>query len=372
MSILRHNFFWLSYRTKKHLKKEHKELFNSLYLEFVIKIYNVLISRKNWFLVFALVVSFFSVSSFINFEILNVIEFDSNIAKSIIDTRTTNLAAIISMSLVVVGFLITNLAMKSSTTIKLLFKKSYIYFTLYLTFSTISCFIILSNLRNTLNDFVFSRAVLAGTYLCVLILFLIGILFRNIIHFTDELKISNMLKRELLEEGKKKLKNKLFEKYSNELLENILSKDCNKYDFFQNFSLNNILGAKNVTDNNKAEEKYLILKDVNLVLLSVFVFFKKINKNNKLYYTSLKINEQFNYNNDIIWADNKENTKFEKWFLKRCLITKNRVKQEQEDIYRNEFDQKIIQLAEEGKYRNLSYPLDAYLEFYELQMKNQK
>ena len=41
------------------------------------------------------------------------------------------------------------------------------------------------------------------------------------------------------------------------------------------------------------------------------------------------------------------------------------------DAYRKEFDEKIVQLAEEGKYQNLENTLQAYIELYDLQMKNQ-
>lgn len=370
MNILRQNITWLSYRVNKHLKNTHGDLFNSFFYNIYLTFYNSLTSRKNWLIIFILVVTFFSISSFINIDFFNFVKFDSSIAKSIIDQRTTNLAAIISMSLVVVGFLITNLAMKSSTTIKLLFKNSYIYFTLYVTFSTIGCFILLSNLRDTLSPFVFSRAVLAGTYLCVLILFLIGILFRNIIHFTDEKKISDMLKKELISEAKQKLIKNLFEKYSCDLYNKILSKDCVKYNSIENITLNNLLYPNNASKNNFEEEEIKVLKDVNIFLIKTYVFFKKMNKKNNLQYKSLKINEKFNYNEDIVWSDKKDNNQFEKWYLKRCLKTKKTDNTIDVNIYRNEFDQKIIQLAEESKYRNLEYPLEAYLELYKLQMKN--
>lgn len=372
MNIFRHNIIWLSYRVKKHLKKTHSDLFNPFYYRIYLNLFNSLTARKNWWIILIIIISFFLISSCINISFFNFLNFDSKIAKSIIDPRTTNLAAIISMSLVVVGFLITNLAMKSSTTITLLFKNSYIYFTLYVTLSTISCFIILSNLRDTLSDFVFSRAVLAGTYLSVLILFLIGILFRNIIHFTDEKKISEMLKKELLQEAKQKLIKNLFEKYSYDLYNEIVSRHCSKYNFVENITLKNLLNNNyKISEDLSKEDDYRVAKDINITGVLIFIFFKKLNKKSKLQYKSLKINESFNYYDDNIWAEGKKNNKFEKWFLRRCIKTKKKGSITSDDIYRNEFDQKIFQLAEESKYRNLEYPLDAYLDLYKLQMKNQ-
>ena len=76
--------------------------------------------------------------------------------------------------------------------------------------------------------------------------------------------------------------------------------------------------------------------------------------------------------NDIIWMESINNSKFEKWFLRKCLkIIKIQKKQTTDNAFRNEFDQKIIQLAEENKYRNLEEPLNAYIELYKLQMINQ-
>jgi hypothetical protein len=288
MKIFRNNNFWLRHRVTKHIETNHKDLFDPFLKQIKIRVAEYFSDQKNWFSVFLIVVTFFSISSFINLDFLNFLDFDADVAKAIIDQRTTNLAAIISISLVVVGFLITNLALKSQITIQLLFKHSFLYSILYLTFSTISCFIILSNLRNTLDDFVFARAVLAGTYLCILILFLIGKLFRNIIHFTDEKKISSMLQKELLIEAREKIKIGLMNKYSYALYQKIASENCNEYKL--DFSINDLLKndySFSTSTRGYNEKSYRKLKDVNLFFLEVFIFFKKINKKNIITFKNL-------------------------------------------------------------------------------------
>lgn len=53
-------------------------------------------------------------------------------------------------------------------TFSLLFGRSLLYLTIYLTLSTISCFILLSTFRNSFSEFYFIRMVLAGTYLALI------------------------------------------------------------------------------------------------------------------------------------------------------------------------------------------------------------
>lgn len=377
MKFHRNNKIWLSHRAEKYIKNNHQGLYNTIFDNVKLTLENNLCGRKNWPTVVLAVLIFFGLSGF-NPEclsFLNFLDFDAALAKSIIDQRTTNIAAITSISLVVVGFLLTNLALKSPITIKILFKESYLYFTIYLVFSTIICLILLSSFRDTLNAYTFTRAVLAGTYLCILILILIGYLFSNIIRFTDEKHISGLLKKELLNEAKEELKLLLLKKYSAEIYKDFASKNCAPYIF--ELSLTNLLSA-NITVSKSTggdgdQENYRILKDVNLMFLALYIFIKKLNKKNVLNFKPLTINESFNYNDDMIWSNSKTNSRFEKWFLKNCMVVSKDFKiKTEKNTYRNEFDKMIIELAEENKYRKLESTLDAYLDLYKLQMINQK
>lgn len=375
MKFIRNNKIWLSYRAEKLIQNKHPDLYNTIWDDLILKFENNFCGRKNWPSVVLVVLIFFAVSGF-NPEclsFLNCLDFDATLAKSIIDQRTTNIAAITSISLVVVGFLLTNLALKSPLTIKILFKESYLYLTVYLVFSTIICLILLSTFRDTLDPFVFTRSVLAGTYLCILILILIGYLFSNIIRFTDEKHISGLLKKQLLNEGKEQLKLLFLKKYSAEIYSDFASKKCTLYVFelsLTNFFSGNFTVSKAVA---RDQENYRILKDINLMFLSVFMFIKKLNKKNTLNFKPLEINESFDYNEDMIWTNSKANNRFEKWFLKNSMIVSKDFEIKTENsTYRNEFDKMIIELAEENKYRKLEGTLDAYLDLYKLQILNQK
>lgn len=202
MSLFNNNNIWLRHRAKRKIKKNHTDLFNPIDATLINGFLNFISERKNWFWIFLFVLLCFFIPTCVNFEALNILKIDITTVKGIVDQRTTNLATIISISMVVVGFLINNLAVKSPITYKLLFKKSLLYLTIYLTLSTIFCFIIASTLRDTIPEFQYIRLVLGGTYLCLLILFIIGYLFRKIIHFTSEKEITKMLAKELLNEGK--------------------------------------------------------------------------------------------------------------------------------------------------------------------------
>lgn len=374
MKFIRYSNIWLLHRSEKHIRKQHKELYLPFFICHMTACIDHFCKRNNWLSVFLLVLAFFGASRYLNFEILNFLDFDSNLAKAVVDQRTTNIAAIISMSLVVVGFLITNLASKSPITLKLLFKESRLYFTLYLTFSTISCFIILSTFRETLDDFVFTRAVLAGTYLCIIILIVIGYLFRKIIYFTDDKHIAKMLKKELLNEAKEKLKLQLLKKYSREIYIRFASRRCTQYEFQINLPL---LLSPNFTvtaANNEAEETevYRELKNVNLLLLKFYIYMQKRKKENTVSFKSVSLNETFNYNEDLLWVNDRKNSKLSKWFLKFCLLTeRDNAKKAALNAYRNEFDKMILESAQENKYGKLEVTLEAYLDLYKLQMKHQ-
>lgn len=375
MKIFKNSNIWLRHRAKKEIKKNHKDLFNPIHIDLINKCHNFISDRNNWAWVFLFVIVCFWLPTYIDFETLDVFKIDILTVKTIVDQRTTNLATIISISLVVVGFLINNLAVKSPITYKLLFKKSLLYLIIYLTLSTIFVFIIASTLRDTIPEFEYTRLVLGGTYLCLLILFIIGYLFRKIIHFTNEKEISKMLTIELLNEGKKEIKYFLIKKYSNEIYKKTISKfGTEEFNFV--FSLENLQSSKTSfrsINKDEEEKKYRFLTDVNIPLIRLFIWYKTRKQKSMLYFKNLVLDEQINYiDNDILWLESIENTTFEKWFLRKCLrLKKNGKSQTTDNIYRNEFDQKIIQLAEENKYRNLEEPLDAYIELYKLQMMNQ-
>ena len=193
----------LKHRAEEFIRHNYEDLYNDIRKERRNRAINYILDRKRWWLIILIVGNAFFLLPLINIETLNIINLKYKTAETIIDQRTSNLAAIISMTLVVVGFLINNLAVKESFAYKILFKNSNFYPIIYFTLSTICCFIILSTLRESLpNSDYFIRSVLVGTYLSLLILIFIGILFIRIITFTNNKEIKKIYSNELMKESK--------------------------------------------------------------------------------------------------------------------------------------------------------------------------
>lgn len=374
ISILRNYNAWFRFRVIKSIKKHHPDLFDSASKTITGKLKKLFTNKDSWILVLITVILFFLIAPHVDISFINFLELKFDNAKSIIDQRTTNIAAIISMSLVVVGFLINNLAVKSPTTYKLLFKKSLLYFTIYLTFSIIACFMMISLLRDTVSKFTFTRLVIAANYLALTIPFLIGYLFRKIILFTNEKVISNMLKDELLLEGRNKMKKILVRRHSEEIYPMLFKNYAEKEFSFDNFNFSSLDVVFEYVEKTPIENKSE-LKDINIWLLRFILWCKQLNTK-EIYFSKLILDTEIDKEKDIIWSNHKPNGKFLNWCLRKCVWTSKvniqEDEDEDEDEYRKEFDNKILQLAEDNKYRNLEITLEAYIELYDLQITNQK
>jgi len=377
--FFRNNNNWLRYRVKSHIRENHKDLFDSLHKNLFNRFTNYISDKEQWWVVLLFVVIVFAFSSlFSGIDFLNFINLKDETSRILVDQRTTNIATIISITLVVVGFLINNLAVKSSLTYKLLFKKSYLYPTIYLTLSTIGCFIIVSTLRDThIPFFDFSRAVLAGTYLVFIILFLIGFLFRTIIQFTNDKEISGMLHKQFMNEAKENIKGILLRKYSTEQFSlSVQNAGAKVYDFAEAWSLaDNNLEVTEVSEGeiSKIEIKNKVIQDIQINRITSFILSKKQKKAETVFCRKLGLGTNSAEINDFVWEKGKPNSNWDKFILSTCLLLKQVPEEEKEtDTYRKYFDKKLEELSEESKYRNLETVLESYIELYTFQMQNQK
>ena len=122
--FFRNNNNWLRHRVKSHIREHHKDLFDPLHKNLFNRFSNYISDKEQWWVVLLFVMIVFAFSSlFSGIDFLNFINLKDETSRILVDQRTTNIATIISITLVVVGFLINNLAVKSSLTYKLLFKK---------------------------------------------------------------------------------------------------------------------------------------------------------------------------------------------------------------------------------------------------------
>lgn len=376
--LFRNNNNWLRHRVKSRIREHHKDLFDPLYKNLFYRFSNYISDKEQWWLVLLFVVIIFALGSvFSGLDILNFINLKDETSRILVDQRTTNIATIISITLVVVGFLINNLAVKSSLTYNLLFKKSYLFPTIYLTLSTIGCFIIVSTLRDThIHFFDFSSAVISGTYLVFIILFLIGFLFRTIIQFTNDKEISGMLHKQFMNEAKENMKGILLRKYSSELFTSSVQKaGAKEYDFAEAWSfIDNNIEVTEISeeDMRKTELRNKVIQDIQINRMTSFILHKK-KKAETVFYRKLCLDTISNETNDFVWEKGKPNSKWNKFILSTCLSLKPVPKKEKEtDTYRKHFDKKLEELSEESKYRNLETVLESYIELYTFQMQNQK
>src|SRR5262245_9544599 len=84
-------------------------------------------SSKRGLIVIPITILFLLIGQFLSPKFLQWIHIPEETARYIIDQRIANLATIFSITLIVIGWLLTNLAIRESYSFRLLFKKTYLY-----------------------------------------------------------------------------------------------------------------------------------------------------------------------------------------------------------------------------------------------------
>lgn len=369
MNPFRANNDWLRYKTILLLRQKHKDLFEPFYKPHSRNLRNFISNSKQWWLILSVILIIFIISPFINIEILNFIEISTQTSTSIVDQRTANIATIISITLVVVGFILNNLAVKSPLVYGLLFKKTLLYPIIYLILSVIGTFIVISTLRDTLPSFIYSRLVLTGTYFALLILFLIGMLFRKVFLFSNEKEIDKMLEVELIIEARTNLKRILIQKYSEEIyVATLQQKGAKEYDWSEAWAnispqTNSIPRDEVIIKNDK------IIDDINLKYISNFITKKNVKE--QLFYQKISLESIINEADNYIWEKNKFNSKTERGILKKALVLKKNNSDEYHETVRKFFDEKFELASDQDRSKDFEKYLSAYLKLYELQIQNQ-
>ncbi|MFC0514636.1 hypothetical protein ACFFGT_10505 [Mucilaginibacter angelicae] len=272
-------------------------------LSFLKSYLNFLSDKKSWWAVFLNVLVIFLLLVYGHIPHLDFIELTTKTAETIVDQRTSNVATIISMTLAVIGLLLSNLAIKDSQTYKLLFLKSRLYFIIYYILSAIFCLIVGSTLRDTLSPERFKDLVLAGTYLALSILLLIGFLFSAIINFANSGNIQKILKAELIRETKNNIGKNLVIEYSREIFLKIM-KDHKIDEYSLDISFSKWHGTTMGADN--SEDKPLVYELDPFKRLSKWItnLFPKFSKRNT------------NHGNTIIEIE-KQGVEFERSYKKQ-------------------------------------------------------
>ncbi|ALR29260.1 hypothetical protein ATE47_01360 [Chryseobacterium sp. IHB B 17019] len=346
----------------KKIKENHSDLSPSTF-NIINNYFNYLSRRDKWWLVFLNVVALFVILGFLQIDIFSFIKMDKKTADILIDQRTSNVATIISMTLAVIGLLLSNLAIKDNQTYKLLFVNSGLYLILYYTLSVILCLMLLSTLRDTLDAPYFQHFVLAGTYLALIILVGIGYLFRTIITFTNANRIQSVLTEQLLWEAKANLRITLLSMYSNiEFLKFMSDHEI------ENIKKNRVEYQRSLNKMTVSNEK--LVYDINLSRLER-QFLKWKNKNQKYYFTNIFfVNSVTSNYNDFIWPKIINKTGRELKFSK-CFRLKHPSKLiGRSNEYKNYFDKKLHEYSLDGKHGKVDEILSIYSELFILTMKH--
>src|SRR5699024_1069484 len=198
--IIRKNKNWLRFQTESELKKIHPDLFPSQRQRILKKINDFITNGGSWWFVILLVFLLFVVGSFINFYFV-----EYKTSKELINNRIRDLSTLFSISLVVLGFMLNNIAQKSSLILRILFKEIYMYPIIYFSLSVIGTLILVSIFVDILPEEKFKNLFVTGVILLILVLFLIGFLFTKAFLFVGKSEIDERLKKELLIEGKKNM-----------------------------------------------------------------------------------------------------------------------------------------------------------------------
>ena len=353
----------------------HPDLRISIRKRLFHKVSKYAFDKKRWWLILVSILFVYALSVLININSLNWIHLDLVTSKFIVDQRSANTVTIISMTLAVVGFLLSNIAVKESFAYKLLFKNSKLYPIIYFTLGTIGSLILISSLRDTIKSgFVYSRLVLMGTYLVLVVLFLIGYLFRSIINFTNSNRIQELLQEELINEAKNNLRKSLLKKYTSQIYKKIMSdygaKEYSLTEAFASSSLEETLPLEDTEPYlEHAPKPPRYLYDINVYKLGHFLDAKK--SKGRLYYSKLNIDEFTSETDNYIWLQNSANSEKEKKSLIKCLrFRKKKILDQNSNEVRSYFDQKLEEYAEANKYKNLDELLKAYLKLYELEIRN--
>jgi hypothetical protein len=335
---------------KKMLKKlqiEQKDLIKSKPVTRAI--IGFLSAKENWLYVLLLSLLLMVFLSLPGPGFLQFIILKEDTVKLIIESRITTIVTIISMTLAVTGLLLSNLAIKHNLTYELMFKRSGLYLIIYFALSTIAFLITISTLRNTLGPELFGRLVLAGGYMCLFVIFGIGLLFRSIIEFTTPDSIEGHLKKALLEEYKANICFDLLKSYSFEEFRSIM-KDAN----IEEISLMHVLFAD---PKNKDDEMFV--HDIRLDLLRKVI--KGIKQPGKITYIPIGININTRHHQSYLSIKEKST-------LSSCLILQpSKGTNGKETQYFKYFADKLDEYSKDGKHERASEILDMFLDMYRIE-----
>lgn len=364
--IFRKNKNWLRFQTESELKKIHSDFFPSRSQRILKNTKDFITNGRSWWFVILLVFLLFVVGSFINFHF---VEYKTSI--ELINNRIRDLSALFSISLVVLGFMLNNIAQKSSLILRILFKEIYMYPIIYFSLSVIGTLIVVATFVDILPEEKFKSLFVIGIILLILVLFLIGFLFTKAFLFVGKSEIDKRLKKELLIEAKKNMIGILIQYKSSELFSLFMKEndieEKKKYKTGSLFLLFRSLSTSSFFS--RSEDQSRCIEDINLKVLGDKI--KKLNDQKPILCSTLRIGEVLDLESDkpIFNIGNKELTLNESPLIK-LLCIENMADKEQL-MFREYFDKEFKKHSNDGDYDEMSKVLENYYELYIIQLKYQ-
>jgi len=280
------------------------------------------------------------------------------------------------MTLAVAGFLIGNLAIKDPFAYKLLFEKSRLFPILYLALATLASLILISLLRDNFSEpSDYNKLVISGSYMAIIVISLVAILFRTIITFTNNKSIHELFESDLLLKAKKEIRSLLIIELSKIEVAELMDKyNARKRTFFDSFELDLAEKEAPPTDNAPSDQvdiddmfNGVFVVDINIARLEKFL--KTKSTLGTVVYEDIHISSFLQNTVDYIRCENRRNTQDDRSELRRILVTRPKQgTEERMKSVRGYFDDKIEEFVKDGRAKSLDSILDSYLKLYNLEI----
>lgn len=334
----------LRQQTVNSLKQKYPDLFVAKFQR-IKKVKDWLLDASRWYTMPLIISGVFLTCLFIDYiSFLGVINIKYEVASTILDQRISNIATTTSITLAIIGFLISNIAIKEAFAYHMLFKHSNLYPIVYFILSTLSFLFLASLLRNK-ESISFLNISILGTYMSIIIMILIGYLFRKIVLFTNPEKIREIFHNDLIEENKQILRDNLIFKHSK----------SNYLEYIKSIQ---------VIHRNEYRSIFydeMVIYDIDLRKLRKL---KQRYKAEILCSHAMAIGDFEEGKDDFIWREDGQ----EDNALKTHQFLRLKAPKQLSNKTREYFDQKIEQLVDENKHKNLSSWLESYKELYKLKL----
>ncbi|MCW3121928.1 MAG: hypothetical protein JWQ38_1420 [Flavipsychrobacter sp.] len=379
MWVKKHEFMSRSLRkdVSELCKQKLPKVFESNFQRKLINLASLFNHKHRGLFVIPVVLVFYLLGQFIKPSFLQILHIDASTAFLLIDQRASNMATIFSVTLVVIGWLITNLSIKESLSYQLMFKRIYLYPIFYFIATLIASLVCISLFRNT-TIFSAPDAIVSASYLIVGAICAITFLFRRLIQVIDDNYFFDSLEKEVLREVYALNYNAVYVAYGKKLYDEHISSigiSAGSTSFFSkennHFRISIVPADSKTNDETSIDdilnEEPIIVKDVNTEKIAKLLSSSQLKNQN--YYKSVGIFEKI-IGSFPVFEIHKDNTLTARKIkrIQSCYKTKSyQPRQEaEENIYTEYLQSRIVQEVKNGKKKNVEAMLRTMRKVYEM------